>query len=300
MVYDKDGGDIFAVYDAAGIEADSAYDVAGNQVHFAIKPVDYSQYTFEQVWASKGIGDTQGFDIYDGKVFWVKKRGNDTIPSTCYVWDLATGGQALSSQTITIYSGHGNNLCFDFPKLYADSAYTQHIYVNEMASNFLSATLVKTLLLTDDCTDNDACIDETDKSILWSLGHISLSAANHIVSKWNLDNLTDNGDGTFSPELLQSVFTPVSSGASHYYQGCKFHDGMLWYASGYYGSSPAYVHAVNPNTGEVLYTIDCETTEEPEGIAWVADRSVPGGYVLYVGFQGMMLRKYTFAEISAD
>jgi len=47
----------------------------------------------------------------------------------------------------------------------------------------------------------------------------------------------------------------------------------------------------------VLYSIDLETNTEPEGLAWLRDTEVIGGYALYVGFQGMMLRKYTFEAL---
>jgi hypothetical protein len=145
----------------------------------------------------------------------------------------------------------------------------------------------------------DACIDDTENTITWTLGQTAGSTTVPFqISKWNLANLTDNGDGTYTPELLQSVDTPQPQ-SSFYFQGCKFHDGILWYASGYADSSTAYVFGVNPNTGEVLYTINCGTTKEPEGIAWVADENAVGGYVLYIGFQGMELWKCTFAEVSA-
>ena len=118
-----------------------------------------------------------------------------------------------------------------------------------------------------------------------------------MISKWDLSDLTDNGDDTFTANLLQSVLTPRAE--QFYIQGSRFHDGIFWYASGYSGSSTqAFVYGVNPNTGEVLFSIDCETTQEPEGVAWVAEQGVVGGYAMYVGFQGMMLRKYTFGALT--
>ena len=71
---------------------------------------------------------------------------------------------------------------------------------------------------------------------------------------------------------------------------------MLWYNSGY-GQQRAYTYAIDPYTGELLYIIDLETNTEPEGIVWVEESGVAGGYAMYIGFQGMMLRKYTFAEL---
>lgn len=59
---------------------------------------------------------------------------------------------------------------------------------------------------------------------------------------------------------------------------------------------PCLFYGIDPNTGDTKCTIDCDTTTEIEGAVWYKDENAIGGYALYVGFQGMMLRKYTFAE----
>lgn len=295
-IYNANGTALVSAHELDGDFVTVAYDVDGESVFSTT--VDYKDYSFSQVWASKGISSTQGFDIYDGKVFWVSKSRNSSADANCYVWNLSDGSQALGSEYITVYSWHGNNLCFDFPKLYASSAYTANCYINTMSDDFATATLTMTLAFNDGSIDCDACLDEDDKTILWTLGHSASSAytsAPFYISKWDLDDLTDNGDGTYTPNLLQKVELPQP--ACFYFQGCKMHDGLLWFASGYAGSSSqAYVYAVNPDTGSYVYTIDCATTTEPEGVAWVEDNDVYGGYALYVGFAGMMLRKYEFAE----
>lgn len=297
-IYDYESNQLNSAFDIDGEALTNAYDVEGNVVFNGGMP-DYSNYSYTQKWASKGISNTQGFDIYDDKVFWVSKSGNASIPANCYVWNLSDGSQALDTAYITVYSGHGNNLSFDFPTLYATSAYTPSAYVNTMTDEFV-ATLTRTLVFDDGCTDCDACIDETDKTILWTLGHTASSSdtsAPFYISKWDLTDLTDNGDSTYTPTCLQTVEVAQPSN-SYFFQGCRFHDGLLWFANGYSGSSTnAYVFAVNPTTGEYVYTINCNTMTEPEGVAWVSDASVVGGYALYVGFQGMMLRKYTFGTL---
>ena len=294
-IYNVSGSALASAYGVNGSSIAIAYNISGERI-FPSGVIDYTDYSYTQKWSSKGINNAQGFDIYDGKVFWISKSGNNSVPANCYVWNLSDGSQALDTAYITVYSGHGNNLSFDFPLLYATPAYPPSLaYVNTMSNSF-AATLTKTLTFNDGSSDCDACIDEVDKTVLWTLGHTANSSdhsAPFYISKWDLTDLTDNGDGTFTPHLIQTVSTPQP--ASYFFQGCRFHDGMLWYASGYSGSSTrAYVYAIDPNTGTLLYTIDCNTTAEPEGIAWVVDESAPYGYALYVGFQGMALRKYTF------
>lgn len=296
-IYNKDGNALSAAYDINGNTLNYTYDVRGEPIYGA---VDYTSYSYTDVWTSKGISNTQGFDIYNDMVFWVSKSGNTSADANCYVWNLSDGSQALDSAYITVYSWHGNNLSFDWPTLYASSAYTSNCYINTMTDDY-SATLAMTLAFNDESTDCDACIDETDDTILWTLGHTASSSdtsAPYYISKWNLNNLTDNGDETYTPALIQTVSTAQPSN-SFYFQGFKMHDGILWYANGYSGSSTgAYVFGVDPDSGDVLYTIDCNTTAEPEGVAWVADESEVGGYALYVGFEGMALRKYSFASVT--
>lgn len=296
-IYNISGDSIQLVYNFYGSVANELFNIHGDKVYTT--DVDYSNYSFVQKWASKGISSTQGFDIYDGKVFWVSKSGNSSIPANCYVWNLSDGSQALDTPYISIYSGHGNNLSFDFPKLYASTAYPpSSAYVNTLTSSFV-ASLEKTLVFNDGSTDCDVCVDELNKNILWTLGHTAGSSdtsAPFYISKWDLTNLTDNGDGTFTPLLLNTTQTPQPT-SSYFFQGCKIHNGILWFASGYGGGATnAYVFAVDPMNGNRLYTIDCNTTEEPEGISWVADETSLGGFALYVGFAGMMLRKYIFSS----
>lgn len=290
-VYNLNGEPLANIYDLNGNLLPYAYDLNGNQIYSKGQPVDYRIYSFTQKWASKGIGATQGFAIHDGKVYWVKKSGNDTVQSPCYVWNLSDGSQALDTATINLYCGHGNNLSFDYPLIYATTAYSPpYVYVNSLDSNNV-ATLVRTLYINDGCTNCDACIDEDDKTILWTIGHTEENY--YLLSKWDLTILTDNGDGTYTPDLLQTVHVPLIQ--SFYFQGCTFHDGMFWFANGYAGSSVAYVFAVNPATGAIVYTVNCETTEEPEGVAFNYEN---GEYVMYVGFAGMMLRRYTFKKLN--
>lgn len=296
-IYNKNGILIGSVFSVVGEELNCAYDVSGNCVFSDERP-DYSNYSYITKWASKGISNTQGFSIYDNKIFWVSKSGNNTIPANCYVWNLSDGSQAFDTAYVMIQSGHGNNLSFNFPYLYADTGYNPPVaYVNSVSNDLKTFTLIKTLIFdADGSVSMDGCIDETDSDIFWTVGHEGDPATDFIISKWNLSNLTADGD-YYAPELLQSVTTPIQE--SYYRQGCAFHDEILWYASGYSGASTgAYVYGVDPDTGNILYTIDCETTAEPEGVAWYPDAEAAGGYALYVGFAGMALRKYTFAEAS--
>lgn len=303
-IYDADGTQLDAFYDSDGSELNYAYDAEGNTIYTKgdqpepITPsVDYTTYTYSQVWASKSI-TSQDFTLYDGKVLWASKSGNASVPADCYIFDLATGDQIKKT---TIYSGHANSISVDFPILYASTGYTPPlVYINELTSDF-TATLVKTLYINDGCTVLDCCIDETDKTILWTHGKGGSSAETDIVSKWDLTTLTDNGDDTYTPRLIHSVRTPkpetLFDQETMYFQGCTFHDGMLWYPTWYSGVTGRIV-AVNPSNGNVEYIISTGTTTEVEGVEFYPDAQAEGGYVMYMGFQGMMMRRYSFARLT--
>lgn len=301
-VYDKNGNLLSHVYGKDGTELSYAYDKAGNVIFSVDAPLpDYTRYSYTEKWSSKNISNTQGFDIYNDKVYWISKSGDSSAPADCYVWNLSDGSQAFANQPITIYSGHGNSLDIAYPKAYAGTAYSPATaYENTLSSDGQVFTLSKKLSLSEDSTyGHDVCVDESDVSILWSLAHTGAigTDAPYKLSKWDLSTLTDNGDGTYSPRLIKSVTTPKPS--VEYFQGMTMHNGIIWYACGYTGTSTnAYVFAVDPDTGEVVYTIDCETTAEPEGVAWYPYANAPGGYALYVGFQNMVLRRYIFAELN--
>lgn len=297
MIYNINGDALNTAYGVSGAPLSEAFDKDGTVIFGS--SVDYSSYSISNKWTPSGIFfSTQGLDIYDNKVFWVT-GGNGGIDQNCYVWNLSDGSPAITNNPFTVHSGHGNNICLDYPTMYASTAYSPNkVYINTLSAvtGGYEATLTKTLFLTDGSTDLDASLDSEDKTILWTLGHTAGSSdhdAPYLISKWDLENMTENQDGTFSPAKLQTVQTAQPT--CYYFQGFKMHDGILWYASGYTGGSyTAYVYGVNPNTGELLYTIDCGTTEEPEGVAWVADSSSKGGYALYIGFGGMKMRKCVF------
>lgn len=287
-VYDANGNQLNAVYDAEGNSLDYAYDADGALIFSKEKHIDYTNYTYTTEWNSKGI-TAQGFDIYASKLYWASVgNNNDSIPAKCYVWNINDGSQAFTDPYITIYGGHCNNLAFAYPYMYASTGYNPAtVYVNRVVNDHLF-TLDKTLTFPS-LYDIDACIDEYDKSIMWAISHDGIGTE-LVVSKWNLSELTDNGNGTYTPQELHRVNIPRPSG--NYMQGTRMHDGLLWYGCGN-GTQRAYVYAVNPITGESMYTIDLETNTEPECVLWIGDN-------LYVGFQGMMLRKYTFGELTGS
>lgn len=65
-IYDYVGAQINQAFDIEASTLNEAFDIDGNRIY--TPDVDYSNYSFTQKWASKGISNTQGFDIYDVNV----------------------------------------------------------------------------------------------------------------------------------------------------------------------------------------------------------------------------------------
>lgn len=309
MIYAVNGLPLPNAYRKNGAELSQAYNVEGNQVYHRSSGIpDYSNYSFTQKWASKGVGNTQGYDIFNNKVFWISKSGNSSEDNKMYIYDLSDGSAVLNPAYITGYGGHGNNVTFSrqryeagdtYPLMLISSAYANPCYLVRLTDEY-QASIVRryTIPLIDQVTNGgyDITYGETDDiAYVASVFGSNSSAAQgtHIcIAQFDMSDLTENEDGTFSPAFIKSVRCDW-----HYWkQGIKYHDGLIWLASGYPGFN-ADVYGIDPETGETKYHVNCETTTEIEGAVWYPDAEVVGGYALYVGFQGMMMRKYTFGEL---
>lgn len=308
-VYDASGATLGAVYNANGNALSAAYDAAGEVIYRAGAPQpNYDSYSRTIQWPKKSISFAQGFDIYDDKIFWVKKSGNGTVNNAMYIFSL-NGEYALGEETpyITAYGGHGNNVTFstefyddndNIPLVLMSTAYSDSpAYLNRITNGYTAEIIKKYKMpLIEDVINGafDICYGET-ADICYTA---SVFGANddpelgtHIgLAKWDMTDLTENEDGTFTPAFIASARADWHS----WKQGIKYHDGLLWLASAPISGAKAYVYALDPNTGQTIHTIDTGNKSEIEGAVWYPDESAVGGYALYVGFQGMEMWKFTF------
>lgn len=298
-IYDKSGNALTTCYDKNGSALAYAYDVNGDAVFVSGETIDYDSHTIES-YLSLNVANTQGFDIFDNVLF--QFRGGTTVANVMNTYDVETGS-ALSTG-VSIDSEHGNTASFSdefydvsdrFPLLYvsnnADSANTS-ASINRVTTS--SATLIKTLVfpIADTGYYAHPCYD-FDNDLAYVLGYTENSNQDSdggvnktIVTIWDLSDLTDNGDGTYTPTLLSSYQIDFI----YVIQGQQFHDGMMWLASGYINHA-GYIYALEPTTGAMLHTIDLNTTTEVEGLAWVDN------YHMVVGFQGGTYKMVTFGAI---
>lgn len=286
-IYNKDGTSLSAVYDQEGSQLATAYNKEGTIVY--ANGIDYDSYTISD-YVSISISNAQGFDIYNGYIF--QFMANDKMN----VYNVENASAVALN--VAIESDHGDsasfsdefyNLSDEFPLLYVTAdTNPAEIYVNRVTTS--SSQLIRTLSFTIiQAGYYAAAAVDFDNQILYMVGYTEQAYLSDnggtnkvLISKWDLSNLTDNGDGTFTPAYVASVTRDFI----YCMQGQQFHDGMIWVASGYTNHA-GYVYAVDPVTGNIQHTVNLNTTSEVEGLAWV-------GNDMIVNYQGKNYQKVVF------
>lgn len=295
-IYNKNGQALQSAYGIDGRVLQSAYNIDGNLVYNATPTIDYDDYTYESLYTVSGItSHTQGMDIYDGVIVAFK------ADNLMYTFNLSDG--SVIGSAITAKSEHGGSASFSdvfydesdrFPLLYVSSDLTPcEIYVNRITTT--SSTLIRTLVLPLDKAGyyGKATLNG---NALYCLGYKENSYTSDgggsnkvIISKWDLSNLTDNGDGTYTPAYVSSF----ERAFIYVLQFVTFHDGMIWAGSGYGSPNASHVYALRLDNGAILHTITLPNTVEIEGAAFVKD--IDDTYYLVVLQWGGVFLKYTFA-----
>lgn len=292
-VYGINGTSIFAVYDVDGQQLNSAYNVDGSVIFY--KTVDYDNFTMS-AYCSVTLPNIQGFDIHNGVVF--QFRGSSSVNNIMVTIDAENA--SIIQSGISAKSDHGDSASFsteyfagtdDYPLMYVTAdTNPAKVYVNRVTQS--SSALVKTFSFPLDKTGYYAAhaYDEAN-GIMYMVGYSEQNyqtddGGNNktVISKWDMTNLTQNQDGSYTPAYVSSFERAFILCT----QGQQFHDGMIWVASGYTETSQ-YIYALDPADGTALHTIDLNTTTEVEGLSFLSANE------MVVGFQGGTYVKYTFA-----
>ena len=216
-----------------------------------------------------GASARQDFDIYDGILF--QMMSNNTV----VLVNLETGSVIAN---YSIYCGHGNACQFgkilesvsdEYPPLYCFDYASNRVYKNKVTSG--GATLTATYLLGNDGYRFSGGYD-SDNNFIVSINYAqdsSTSATDNYMtfSIWDLNNLTEEEEGVYSPALLKSrqfPFIPVV-------QGCTIFRNRLFVTSGKYPDAPIKIYVFNYD-GVCTSIIDDFPTSiqqsEAEGIAF--------------------------------
>lgn len=303
MLYDVYGNEISTVYDVDGETIESAYDVDGAPIE-GENPVDYSDYTFTDLFTYVADG-FDGFDVHKGVIAQLMASNK------LYLFDLENHTAIATALAIT--SGHGDSASFsrqkqyindEFPLLYVTSdSNPATVYINRITRT--GATLIKTLSFPLDKTGYYAAhAYDLENQIMYMVGYskqnyLTDDSGNNktVVSKWDMTQLTDNGNGTFTP----SYISRYERAFIYVMQGLQYHDGYIWISSGYNNGGNQYVYAMNPTDGTIEHTILLDDHVEIEGLAWIYDES-ENKYWMLIGQQngasGINYSRIDFATAS--
>jgi hypothetical protein len=188
--------------------------------------------------------------------------------------------------TLDITSGHGDTMDFsnefydsndEFPLAYI-TADTNPATVYVVRITRSATTLIRTLYF-DDITKtgyySGHCIDP-NTNILYMVGYLQNSYTEAtdnkmIVSSWDLNNLTDNEDDTYTPEYIESFNVPFMKTV----QGQKFFDNKLWLLSSPSGTFNTVIYIVDPFKKKIVTTMSNFPTDlkntECEDISFVLE-----------------------------
>ena len=296
-IYRRSGLLLSAAYSLDGSPVSKAYDVNGELV-FDETVVDYSNFT-KSAFCSASVSNMQGFDIYGATIFQFRGQGT-TIKDKMLT--IAAQSGTIIGNNITAKSDHGDSASFSsvkyeptdaFPLLYVTADTNPcKVYVNRVTAT--SSQLIRTLLFPlEQAGYYGAHAYDESRQVMYIVGYTEENyqtddGGNNKtrVSLWDMSDMTDNGDNTFTPRFISNYDRPFI----YTMQGQQFHDGLIWIASGGTGTSQ-YIYALDPEDGTQCFKIDLETTTEVEGLAFISSTE------MVVGFQGGTYTKYTFATV---
>lgn len=299
------GGDVLSyVYDSDGSSANKAYNINGEIVYNkSSSGLDYSVYTTTDLYTYVR-NSFDGLDVYNGVI------AQFTASNSYFLFDL--DDCSVLANNISSTSGHGDSVTFtnvfydsndEFPLVYvtADTS-PAVIYLNRITRT--GSTLIQTLTFPISAGYYGAGAFDFDNNICYLLAYKEENyrtddggANTTVVSKWDLSNLTDNGDGTYTPTFISQY----ERAFIYVMQGLQFFDGYVWVASGWTNGGSQYVYAMNPSNGIIEHTITLDDTIEIEGLAWVYDESQQKWWMLIGqqnGVNGINYSRIDFAPLT--
>jgi hypothetical protein len=231
---------------------------------------------------------SQDIEIYDDYLF-VGFSGTECIK----VYSL--DDYALLT-TLDVSVNHGSHMQFskdfydpadEFPLLYVGGWIDNIINVIRITNenDVWSATIIKQLYIPATYGYYFAPSIDTANNVMYCFGNklqsISATGNKNVIVKCNLNKLTENNDGTFTPEVISSVETNWIG----VFQGGKYYNGRLY--MGFSETSAPYNNrfvAINPLNGDVMTDINMGNvlTTECEGLGYrIVDNNILWIYTDY-------------------
>lgn len=269
-------------YDVEQLKENPSYSYTNNTPALNTKRQKYNveQMSVQSTPAGDIIPNSsnQGMTIYNGVIF--QLYSNDKVE----LIDLDTGA---SIAILDITSDHGDTIDFsneyyeegdEFPLAYITADTTPaKVYVNRITRE--GTTLVKTYVFPADKTGYYAghSLDPANM-VLYQVGYTENSyyqdpnGTNYlIVSVWDLKNVTDNGNDTYTTAFMRSFKLPFYTTL----QGQAFFNGLIVVVSSHWENAETKVLFIDPGKEAITTLLDNFPSSvknvECEGIAFVPD-----------------------------
>ena len=281
-VYNINGNNLENILNVNGEGLQTGYDISGNIVYTASTP--YDNYTVTKAWNYYRYA--QGIDVHNDVVaIWDDHAQTITLKAI-------SDGTLISTLNLGI-TDHGNDISFtqeyydptdEFPLLCISTSRFYRITRS-------SATQVKTFRIPTIKTYTLGYGIAFNEGIMYVSGYLDndYTESSHkdiCVAMLDLNDLTDNGDDTYTPALISYVERPWLPCI----QGASFHDGLFWWACGLTGSGDLV--AIDPQTGEAVHTLNLGNTGELEGLGWGYNST--DGWFAFIGAVSIGYVKVTF------
>lgn len=253
-----------------GLDKSRTYKYIGQSFPSKVNSFDITQL-FTMSYQSGAT--SQDIEIFDNYLF-VSFSGTEQIR----VYSMSDYSLVA---TITAETNHGSGMQFsneyyddddDFPMLYIGGWTNNIINVLRITNTggTWTATKVKSLYIPTNYGYYASPSIDKSTNILYTYAHSNgniPNADNMVIASWNLESLTDNLDGTYTPELINSCESP-NIGT---YQGHKYYGGKIYITSS--RSSSPYnqkLFAIDCGTGNVVTSINMADvlTTETEGLCY--------------------------------
>lgn len=271
-VYDASGTELTAVADRFSVPCAGVWakDKTSTSLMENVKVLNYNGFN------GMAISDGVLFQARDGSTYWQLDADDFNV---------------IRSALSTVVS-HGNAMSFTslydspndpYPLLLSFSTGSVVALIKVTNS---SGILYKTFALKSGTVFEGTSVRfqslccDSSSNILYTIGYTLNSDLDDkngqnriIIASWNLNNLTENQDGTYTPELLSYK----ESSWIRVLQDSVYHNGKLYVSSGYKDTTNQYI-SVFDTQGNPIVTKKMPLTEEMEGIEYVVDND--GEYIL--------------------
>lgn len=299
-IYDVNGSALSNAFEKSGGSVSTAYSKDGTMVWTGEIETDYNNPNIAY-YKTIATQNCQAMELYNDVLFQFRGHSTSTPNDMVCLYDWTTN--ASISSDMYIDSGHANAVAFgktfytegdEFPIIYCGDWFDPIVHVNRITRSSSQHLYDIVLDVATVGYHANPCID-FDNEIMYTVGYYKNSTSdstdNHcIVCKWDLSQMTDNGNGTFTPSLIGTY----TRNFIYIMQDLKFSDGYAWITSGGQGNSE-YLYGMNPETGAFDYSILMPITTEIEGLVWLKDDT--GLFYAFVGFAGGVYYKVTFTQL---